>query len=93
MNTEGGILTMNVKNIMGCFMGRRGNESMSKMQNVSAQLDSKMSNLKIETENSLPQRHSKMSNGVLLAIRPVPQSGDPGCYAGRMGRRECLLCG
>ena len=43
-------------------------------------------------ENGSPQRDSKMSNGVLLAIRPVPQSGDPVCYAGRMGRMEYLLC-
>jgi len=32
-------------------------------------------------QNSLPQRHSKMSNGRLS-----------GCYAGRMGRKESLLC-
>jgi hypothetical protein len=53
------IMTVLVKNIMGCFTGKQGNEPMSKMQNVSAQRYSKMSILKIETENSLPQRHSK----------------------------------
>ena len=45
------------------------------MQNSPAQRHSKMSNLKIETENSLPQRHSKMSNGRLsgLLCRPHGQ--------------------
>jgi len=60
-NTEKGIFTMLIKNKVRCFMGRLVDESMSKMQNGSAQRDSKMSNLKIETENSLPQRHSGMS--------------------------------
>ena len=58
----GGILTIKIKNIQGWFMGRWRNEPMSKMQNGPAQRDSIMSNLKIETENSLPQRYSKMSN-------------------------------
>jgi hypothetical protein len=56
----GGILTIKIKNIQGWFMGRWRNEPMSKMQNGPAQRDSIMSNLKIETENSLPQRYSKM---------------------------------
>ena len=41
---------------------------MSKMQNCPAQRHSRMSILKIETENSLPQRHSKMSNGRLSVV-------------------------
>jgi hypothetical protein len=45
--TEKEILTKNIKNIMGCFMGRWGNESKSKMQNGPAQRHSRMSNLKI----------------------------------------------
>jgi len=67
-NTEDVIFTMRIKNITDCFMGRRVNESMSKMQNSPAQRDSIMSILKIETENSLPQRHSKMSNGRLSGL-------------------------
>jgi len=66
---KGGIFTMRIKNITGYFMGRRGNEPMSKMQKGPAQQNSRMSNfgrLSVlsgqETENSLPQRHSKMSN-------------------------------
>jgi len=74
-NKEEGIFTINIKNIMICFTGKWVNASMSKMQNVSAQRYSKMSNLKIETENSFPQRHSKMSNGRLsgLLCRPHGQ--------------------
>jgi len=49
-------------------MGRWGNVAMSKMQNGPAQRHSIMSNLKIETENSLPQRYSKMSNGRLAVL-------------------------
>ena len=49
-------------------MGGWWNEPMSKMQNGPAQRYSKMSNLKMETENSLPQRHSKMSNGRLSGV-------------------------
>ena len=49
------------KEYVGCFRGKLGSEAMNKMQNVPAQRHSKMSNLKIETENSLPQRHSGMS--------------------------------
>ena len=48
-------------------MGKRENEPMSKMQNSLPQRDSKMSNfgrlsvlLGQDTENSFPQRHSKM---------------------------------
>jgi len=67
-HTEKVILTKNIKNIMGYFMGRWGNESMSKMQNGLPQRHSKMSTLKIETEKSLPQRHSKMSNGRLSGV-------------------------
>jgi len=63
-----GMFTMQVKNIMSCFIGLRGDESMSKMQNTLPQRDSKMSNLKKETENSLPQRHSIMSNGRLSGV-------------------------
>jgi hypothetical protein len=61
---------MQVKNTGRCFMCRWGNGTMSKMQNVSAQRYSIMSNLKIETENSLPQRYSKMSNLGLGALSP-----------------------
>ena len=50
------------KEYSGCFRSKRGNGAMSKMQNVPAQRYSKMSNLKMETENSYPQRHSKMYN-------------------------------
>jgi len=53
-------------------MGRWVNVSISKMQNGHAQRDSIMSNLKIETENSLPQRHSKMSNGRLSEVLCCP---------------------
>ena len=45
-----------------------------KKQNVSAQRYSKMSILKIETENSLPQRHSKMSNLNFRNIVPAKRS-------------------
>ena len=74
---EQGIMTVLVKNILGYFMGGWDYEK----QNVCAQRYSKMSILKIETENSLPQRHSRMSNEWLTVF-----------YAGRMGRRESLLC-
>jgi hypothetical protein len=67
-NTENAIFTKQVKNITGYFMGMEWNEQMSKMQSISAQLDSKMSNLKIETESSFPQRYSKMSNGRLSVL-------------------------
>jgi len=66
--TKSGIFTILIKNIMGCFMSRWGNMAMSKMQNAPAQRDSGMSNLKIETENSFPQRHSIMSNGRLSGL-------------------------
>ena len=79
-NTKKEIFTVQIKNIVELFMSRWENEPMSKMQNGPAQRHSRMSILKIETENSLPQRHSKMSNGRLA-----------GYYAGRMGRMECLL--
>jgi len=59
-NTEKGIFTMLIKNKVRCFMGRLVDESMSKLQNGSAQRYSRMSNLKTETENSLPQRYSKV---------------------------------
>jgi len=95
---RGGIFTMLIKNITGCFMGRWVNESMSKMQNVSAQRYSKMSNLKIETENSLPQRYSRMSNlvfGNILSAKHSEQAmftvriKNPGyCF----GRLSVLLC-
>ena len=49
-------------------MGRWGNAPVNKMQNVYAQRHSIMSNLKVETENSLPQRYSKMSNGRLPGL-------------------------
>jgi len=73
---EQGIMTVLVRNLAGCFMGGWGNEPMSKMQNGSAQRHSKMSNLKIETENSLPQRHSKMSNGRLSGVLCWPHGQD-----------------
>ena len=41
-HTERVIFTMIIKNIMGYFMCRRGNESKSKMQNGLPQRDSKM---------------------------------------------------
>jgi len=72
---RGGIFTVRIKNITGWFMGRWGNESMSKMQITLPQRHSKMSNLKIETENSLPQRHSKMSNGRLSGVSCWPHGG------------------
>jgi len=69
---EQGIITVSVKNKVYCFMVRLGNVTMSKMQNGPAQRHSKMSNMKIEIENSLPQRHSKMSNGRLSGVLCCP---------------------
>jgi len=67
-HTKDGIFTMRIRNIDGCFTGKRVDGAMSKMQNCPAQRYSKMSNLKIKTENSFPQRHSKMSNGRLSGV-------------------------
>ncbi|MHB9140211.1 MAG: hypothetical protein ACYC4Q_12475, partial [Victivallaceae bacterium] len=53
-------------------------------ENIPTQRDSRIYKLKAETENSLPQQDSKISilktsPAVQLAVRLVPQSGDPYC--------------
>jgi len=68
------IITIQIENTKGLFAFGWDYEK----QNSPAQQDSRMSNLKIETENILPQRHSKCLT-----------DGYPGCYAGRMDRMEC----
>jgi len=100
-NTKDVIFTMLIKNIAGCFMGCWGNEPMSKMQNVSAQRYSEMSNLKIKTENILPQRHSRMSildfGGTASAehlkqamfIERIKNMAD--CFGRLFGQREILI--
>jgi len=95
-----GIFTMLIKNIVGCFMGYWRNEPMSKMQTSPAQRHSRMSNLKIETENSLPQRHSKMSIWDFGGIASAEHSKQAkfierikkikGCFMG--GRLSVWLC-
>jgi len=97
-HTEKEILTKNIKNIKGYFMGSRGNEPMSKMQNSPAQRYSGMSNLKIETENGSPQRHSIMSNGRLSVLLCCPHGQRAMStmqiknIAGCFGRLSVLLC-
>jgi len=53
-HTKDEMFITQIKNKARCFMSGWRNDPMSKMQNVSAQRYSRMSNLKIETENTLP---------------------------------------
>ena len=70
--TKKGIFTMRIKNIWGCFRGKRGNESMSKTQNALPQRDSKMSNGRLSGKTVPAQPDSKMSNGQLSGVSCWP---------------------
>ena len=66
------------------------------LKTAPAQPDSKISNLGVDIESSLPQRHSKMSNGRLSGGLCWPHGRTDGCpvgYAGRMGGRTACPVG
>jgi len=59
-----------------------------KSKNCPAQADSEISKLKVETENSLPQRHSKMSNGRLSGKNGSHSNGLQKLHFGSSGNTE-----
>ena len=91
--TKKGIFTMRIKNIWGCFRGKRGNESMSKTQNALPQRDSKMSNGQLSGVSCWPHGRQGMSIMQVKNNKPFFASVSPACYDGGVRIQSVIITG